>query len=75
MTDETANLVLEHLRSMRAVLDRVAQDVADLKLRFAGLEQHMAGYQISDVRQNSEIDRLNQRMDRIEKRLELADGE
>lgn len=75
MAGETDNLVLEHLRAMRAILDRVAQDAADIKLRLSGMEQHMAGYQISDVRQNAELDRLNQRLDRIEKRLELVNGE
>jgi hypothetical protein len=75
MTDETANLVLEHLRGLRSVLDRVAQDVADLKMRQGAHDHHMAGINISDMRQNSEIDRINERLVRIEKRLELADAD
>ena len=74
MTDETANLVLEHLRAIRATLDHHSRQFADIQLRLTGIEQHMAGFQISEVRQNSELDRVKERLDRIEKRLELVDG-
>jgi uncharacterized membrane protein YebE (DUF533 family) len=73
MTDDTENLVLEHLRAMRAILDQHTKEFADIKLRLSGMDQHMAGFLISEVRQNSELDELRARVVRLEKRLELAD--
>jgi hypothetical protein len=75
MTDETANLILEHLRHLRRSVDRLVHDVSDMKIRFGALEQHVAGLGTSDVRQNAEMDRINDRMDLIEKRLELKPAE
>ena len=42
MTDETSNLILEHLRHIRAKVDLVSLDVDDddVKLRMSMLEQH-----------------------------------
>jgi uncharacterized coiled-coil protein SlyX len=74
MPEDTVNLVLEHLRAIRSVQDQHSRKFADLEMRLGAIEQHMAGYHISDMRQNSEIDRLKEQMDRIEKRLELVDG-
>lgn len=68
------NLVLEHLHAIREVLDKHSQAFADIQLRLSGIESHMAGFQISQVRQNSELDRVKVRLDRIE-RLELAGAE
>ena len=38
MTADTENLVLEHLRHIRARVDQIADDMTDLKLRMSGLE-------------------------------------
>lgn len=73
MADEAESLVLEHLRAIRATLEKHSQAFADISLRLSGIEQHMAGFQLSEVRQNSAIDQLTKRVERIEKRLELVD--
>lgn len=73
MAKEPDNLVLEHLRAIRDVLDRHTRSFADIQLRLSGIETHMAGFQISEVRQNTELDSLRARIERIEKRLELAE--
>lgn len=73
MAKEPDNLVLEHLRAIREVLDRHTRSFADIQLRLSGIETHMAGFQISEVRQNTELDTLRARIERIEKRLELAE--
>lgn len=75
MSDETAKLVLEHLRHIRAVQDQHTREFADMKLRFAAMEQHLAGFQLAELRQNSEIDRMKSRLEQIEKRLELVSGD
>ena len=73
MAKEPDNLVLEHLHAIREVLDQHTRSFADLQLRLSGIETHMAGFQIGEVRQNTELDSLRARIERIEKRLELAE--
>ena len=73
MTDETTNIVLEHLRHIRARVDDLTADMRQVILRLGALERHGAGLHISNVNQNSEIDLVKQRLDRIERRLELTD--
>ncbi|MDO9223508.1 MAG: hypothetical protein Q7U20_07320 [Caulobacter sp.] len=67
MTDAPDNLVLQLLRKMDAKLDRVLDDVQDLKVRMTHVEEGLAGV-------NRRLDRLDVRVDRIEKRLELVDS-
>jgi hypothetical protein len=74
MTEETTNLVLEHLRHIRAVVDETRGDVKRLVLRTGLIEQNFATSQVSEAGQNLEIDRIKERLDRIERRLELSDG-
>jgi predicted DNA-binding protein len=70
---------LEHLRAMRSRIDQVAEDVREIKHRVATLEsgqgtitlalghvqQSIAGQQVS-------FDRLTERVERVERRLEIA---
>ena len=80
MSDNIDNLVLEHLKAIRAETGTLSADMRDVKERLSELERGMAmvlsgqadGYG-SLVRQQSTIDRLAERIQRIEKRLELAD--
>lgn len=74
MAKEAENLALEHLRPLREILDHHTQAFTDIQLRLSGIETHMAGFQISEVRQSNERDRLRERVNRLEKRLELADS-
>jgi polyhydroxyalkanoate synthesis regulator phasin len=74
MTDETTNLVLEHLRHMRGQLGRVEEKVDTLILRVGLIERHIANFHVSEAAQNAELDRVNKRLDRIERRLELTEG-
>ena len=67
MADEPDNLVLQMLRRIDAKLDRVIEDVQDLKMRMTHVEEGLAGV-------NRRLDRLEMRVDRIERRLELADA-
>jgi len=67
MTEGPDNLVLQLLCKMDAKLDRVMDDVQDLKVRMTHVEEGLAGV-------NRRLDRLDIRVDRIEKRLELVDS-
>ena len=73
MADETNNLVLEHLRHIRARVDGLTDDMRQVILRLGSVERHLGGVHISDVNQNAEIDRIKERLDRVERRLELTD--
>jgi len=73
MVEETNNLVLEHLRHIRAVVDEMRIDLKQLGLRTALTERGMGNFQVSEASQNIEIDRIKHRLDRIERRLELVD--
>ncbi len=78
MIENMENLVLEHLRHIRAQVDGLRDDVKDLKYRMASLEQGMAlvkrEVQLgdeTDARQQLALDRIVERIERIERRLEL----
>jgi hypothetical protein len=73
MVEESNNLVLEHLRHIRAVVDETRTDVKQLSLRVGLVERHLGSSQIAEANQNIEIDRIKHRLDRIERRLELVD--
>jgi hypothetical protein len=74
MADPNDNLVLEHLRHIRKVVDETRDDVKRLVLRAGLTEQNIATFQVSEAGQNVEIDRIKARLDRIERRLELTEG-
>ena len=61
------NRVLDEQRRAGMKLDRIADDLADLKLRMTNTEEALVGV-------NRRLDRLDTRVDRIERRLELADA-
>ena len=79
MTDNVENLILEHLKRFQASLDRVERKIAELTIRAANLEsgqasiiQHLGHLAAADAAQQLAIDGINERLDRIERRLELA---
>ena len=66
MTDEPDNLILLYLRRIDGKVDRLADDMHDVKVRLTAVEEGLAGVQ-------RRIDRLESRVDRIERRLDLVD--
>ncbi len=64
---ETDNIVLEHLRAIRSTVDRISEDMQEVKSRLGILEHQYASL-------SSRIDRIDERVFRIEKRLALADA-
>jgi hypothetical protein len=73
MADEPQNLVLEYLRRIDRKVDGLLEDFRLFNVRVVANESQVAGLHVSDVAQNSEIDRIKTRLDRIERRLELTD--
>ena len=79
MTDNVDNLIVEHLRHIRGRVDQIAEDMTDIKHRMTSLEAGMAlvkrevaAGDDTDARHQVSLDRLVQRIERIEKRLELS---
>jgi hypothetical protein len=72
MANTTDNIVLEHLRHIRADMKATREDIQMLTLRMGSVERILAGHQVGEASQSIEIDRLRLRVDRIERRLELA---
>jgi tetrahydromethanopterin S-methyltransferase subunit G len=73
MADVPTNIVLEHLRRIDCKVDGLSDDMRMVILRLGSIERHVGGMSISEVSQNSEIDRIKARLERVERRLELTD--
>jgi predicted nucleic acid-binding Zn-ribbon protein len=64
---EVENLILDHLRHMRSGIDGLREDMREVKTRLGILENQYASM-------SSRLDRLDARVERIERRLDLADA-
>ncbi len=84
MTESVENLVLEQLRGLRsqigALQAEARTDFQEIKHRLTSVESSIAGWRRDNLgtqedvyRQQAAIDRINERILRIEKRLELAE--
>jgi archaellum component FlaC len=71
---EADNLILEHLRHMRGQLDRVENRLEDVIVRLGHLERSVADHSVQLAEINTKLDRLDARVARIEKRLDLVAG-
>jgi hypothetical protein len=79
MPENLDNLILEHLRAMRSDITALRDDTREVKSRLTSLETAVSAMrrEIADlytdvVGQHSRYDRLLERIERIEKRLELT---
>ena len=68
MAKEPENVGLVLLRKIDERTERMADDLQDLKSRVTSVEEGLAGV-------NRRLDRLDGRVERIERRLELTDAE
>jgi len=70
--------MLEHLKRFQATLDRMEYKLGEMTARIANLEggqasimQHLTNLTVADAAQQLAIDHIGERLDRIERRLEL----
>lgn len=56
-------IILEHLRAIRGTLDRIAEDMREVKVRLGFLETQYASL-------SNRLDRMDERVGRIERRLD-----
>lgn len=73
MTD-TDNIILEHLRAIRAKLDQHSEEFRDIKARLLSVEKHVALLQSDVVDVRHVLDGHGDRLGRIEQRLSLSDA-
>ena len=67
MTDGPDNIVLQYLRHISTQVDRLVEEMRDVKVRLTNLEEN-AGVV------SRRLDRIENRLDRIDVRLGLAEA-
>lgn len=71
MSQQTDNLVLEHLRHIRGRVDSMSLDVVDLKTRISSLEEMQGQVLVLLGAMGKRMDRTDERLARVERRLDL----
>jgi predicted nucleic acid-binding Zn-ribbon protein len=64
---EQDNVALEHLRHIGGAIDGVREDIREVKQRVGSLEHQY-------VNMSNRLDRMDVRIERIERRLDLTDA-
>ena len=79
MDADPPNIIVEHLKALRVEVAAVKADTSEMRSRMGQVETGIAGLRrdFAHADENTailsvRIDRLIERMDRLEKRLELA---
>ena len=70
---EPDGLVPEQLRAIRGELGKVASEMQTMRVEMTAMRQFMAGMMTIQEHDHVDIAGIKTRLDRIEKRLELAD--
>ena len=70
---EPDNLPLEHLRAIRGDMSRMADRMETMSAEMTAIRQHLSGIVTIQDHDHGDIAAIKVRLDRIEKRLELAD--
>ena len=71
--DGPDSLVLPYLRRLDEKMDRLTEEVQDLKRRMTAVERQIGGLYVGQSAIQERIDRLELRLDRIERRLDLVE--
>ena len=74
MSGQPDNLMLVYLRRLDGKMDRLSEDVADVKRRVTSLEAKVVLLHGDFATQSERLDRIEVRLDRIERRLDLAEA-
>ncbi len=73
---EIDNIIIEHLKALRNELKDFRQETREelqtIKMRLNSVERGLAGTHDDSVIMQTRLDRVDGRIDRIEKRLELT---
>ena len=69
----TNELIYSVLQKMQTDMSELKFDVRDLKVRMTVVEEHLGSSLIAISGVNSRLDRMSDRAERIERRLELTE--
>ena len=70
---EPDSLVLEQLRAIGGDISKLVNEMQTMRVEMTAVRQHMAGMMTIQEHDHVDIAGIKTRLDRIEKRLELAD--
>jgi hypothetical protein len=80
MAENVDNLMLEHLKRFQVTLDSIHRDVRELRLRQSethaavlSLRRDQLGDAEVTAHMQAQMDRFGDRLDRLERRLDLTD--
>ncbi|MEM1365301.1 MAG: hypothetical protein AAGH82_06070 [Pseudomonadota bacterium] len=73
MTDDTVNLVLEHLKRIQGDMSSMKEDMHLMRMEMTAMRHDLASVRTLQDVHSTEIGSLKSRMDRIERRLDLTD--
>ena len=75
MSDPVTNeLIYSVLQKLQADTAELKSDMSDIRLRMTANEEHLATLVMSVSGVNHRLDRMNDRVERIERRLDLTDA-
>jgi archaellum component FlaC len=74
MTDETTNLVLEHLRAIRGEISSVKDEMRTMKTEISALRLQVGAVSKLVEQCVEDIATVRVRLDRIDRRLDLVDA-
>jgi len=74
MTGDTENLILEHLRALRAGDTEIKGELRDIKARLASIESYIATLHGDQARTAVSLDELEERVQRLEQRTGLVEA-
>lgn len=75
MISEPDNLLLEYMRRFDARQGRFEDALRDMSARLSSIESYLATMHGDIARHGGEIESIKFRLDRIERRLDLADAD
>jgi regulator of replication initiation timing len=70
---EADSLLLEQLRAIRGDIGKLVNEMQTMRVEMTSVRQHMAGMMTIQEHDHVDIAGIKNRLDRIEKRLELAE--
>ena len=73
MAKEPENLLLEHLRAIRVDMSKMADRMETMAVEMIAIRQHLAGVVTIQEHDHIDIAAIKQRLERIEKRLDLVE--
>jgi predicted nucleic acid-binding Zn-ribbon protein len=73
MAEITNELMFEQLKAIRSDMSVMKSDIREIRDELRAVKSHVAGLVQSDLNRDSAIASLTQRVERIERRLELTD--